>query len=278
MFPALAGLPTYVILQTASIVVFLLLACVYLSPRPAKVGDDGAGERHRVGQRRASPATHALGLTAVYVLCNFVAAKVFFDLQNDAAGLDWLNYLRPRHYFDGGYWGWPAAFFPLVLLYPIVLRLDRVMVYRAVALTLPPVLVLQKAACLAIGCCVGRPTDVPWGLTFPASSQCPTPGVPVHPVPLYDIGFSLATYGVLLWLDRRDGARPFLFPALLAMYGLNRFVTEFFRHEYEGLSLRQVLALAAALGAIVAIVLFPNLWRRLAGVASSSSAAVRAAR
>jgi phosphatidylglycerol:prolipoprotein diacylglycerol transferase len=265
MFPSLAGVPTYVIFQTASVVAFLLLASWHLG------GAATAGKRHSANHR----PVHALGLTGVYVLCNFVAAKVFFDLRNDPGGLDWLNYLRPQHYFDGGFWGWPAAFFPLALLYPLVLRSDRGAIYRAVSLTLPPVLVLQKTACLAIGCCVGGPTDLPWGLSFPLGSQCPMPGVPVHPVPLYDVAISLAIYGVLLLLDRRDAARPFLFPALLAMYGLNRFATEFFRHEYAGMSLRQVLALAAAAGAVVAVVLFPNVWRRVAGAAPSSSAAAR---
>ncbi len=270
MFPSLAGLPTYAIFQTASVVVFLLLACWYL--RPPQVVSRGGD---RICQPQRNLALHALGLTAVYVLCNFVAAKVFFDLRSDPAGLDWRNYLRPQHYFDGGYWGWPAAFFPLVLLYPFVLRLDPAVVLRAVALTLPPVLVLQKTACLAIGCCVGRSTDLPWGMTFADGSRCPTPGVPVHPVPLYDIGISLAAYGVLVWLDRRDATRPFLFPALLAMYGLNRFATEFFRHEYQGLSLRQVLALAVALGAVTVIALFPGMWRRLMGAASAGGSVAR---
>ncbi len=257
MFPSLAGLPTYVIFQTASVIAFLLLACWYLRPSAAE-----AMHRVEAGRCQRRVSLHALGLTAVYVLCNFVAAKLFYDLRSEPAGLDWRNYLRPQHYFDGGFWGWPAAFFPLALLYPFALRLERVTVLRAVALTLPPVLVLQKTACLAIGCCLGRPTDLPWGLAFPDSSRCPTPGVPVHPVPLYDIGFSLAMYGALVWLDRRPAARPFLFPALLAMYGLNRFVTEFFRYDYAGPSLRQVLALAVAVGAAV-MVLFPGLWRRI---------------
>jgi prolipoprotein diacylglyceryltransferase len=272
MFPSLAGLPTYAILQAASVVVFLLLAVWYL--RDSADGDRSSAEAR--SPKSEARTIHALGLTALYVLCNFVAAKVFFDLRTDPAGLDWRNYLRPQHYFDGGFWGWPAAFFPLVLAYPFVLRLDRVAIYRAVALTLPPVLVLQKAACLAIGCCVGRPTAVPWGMAFPQESQCPTPGVPVHPVPLYDIGISLATYGVLLALDRHAGARPFQFPALLAMYGLNRFATEFYRHDYDGWSLRQVLALTAALGATAAMLLAPNLWRRLIGAVPPAAPAAGA--
>jgi phosphatidylglycerol:prolipoprotein diacylglycerol transferase len=270
MFPTVAGLPMYVVLQTASVLTFLLLACWYLRAEPGR--GRGLDELSAARGQRGG-AVHPLGLTALYVLCNFVVAKVLFDVRNNADQLDWLNYLRPQHYFDGGFWGWPAAFLPTVLLYPLLLRIDRVTLYRAVALTLPPVLVLQKTACLAIGCCVGRPTDLPWGLTFGPGSQARTQGVPVHPVPLYDIGFVLAMYGVLLWLDRRPGGRVFLFPVLLACYGLNRFATEFFREDYEGrLSLRQILALAAAVAAAALVLFLPSLWRRLAGDGRSEAA------
>jgi phosphatidylglycerol:prolipoprotein diacylglycerol transferase len=262
MFPTLAGLPTYAILQAASVVLFLLLACIYLRPIATPMGA-------MQSPARSVRAVHALGLTAVYVFCNFVAAKMLFDLRSEPAALDWLNYLRPSHYFAGGYWGWPAVFLPAVLLYPFVLRLDAVTIYRAVSLTLPPVLVVQKSACLAIGCCVGRPTDLAWGLIFADDSQCPTPGVPVHPVPLYDMGIALAAYVVLLVLDRRANWRPFLFPALIVMYGLNRFATEFFRPVYQGdLSARQCLALIAALLALAAIVV-PAPWRRLVRASST---------
>ena len=43
------------------------------------------------------------------------------------------------HFLEGGLWGWPIAFFPCVLLYPLVTRVPAVPFYGAVALLLPPV-------------------------------------------------------------------------------------------------------------------------------------------
>jgi len=268
MFPTIAGLPTYGLFQTAALVVFFLLVWAYL-PRELNDSTDATSQSFQPPRDRR--LLHALGLTAVYLVCNFVVAKVLYDVRNHPAEFDWTNYFRLQHYWDGGYWGWPAAFLPAVLAYPFVLRLDRVAIYRAVSLTLPPVLVLQKTACLAIGCCTGRPTSLPWGMTFTAESLCPTPWVPVHPVPLYDIAIALAIYGVLLGLDRSTGGRTLLFPAFVAMYGLNRFATEFFRPEYEGqLSTRQLLALGASIAAAAVVFVFPGVWRRLIGASPAN--------
>lgn len=271
MFVTLAGIPTYVVFQTAATVLYFLLVWHYLSPaEPVSAAVESPGSRRLM---------HAFSLTLVYLLSNFVAAKLLFDLRNSAAAVDWRNYFWVPHYITGGFWGWPAAFLPAVLAYPWLTRTRPVAIYRAVSLTLPPVLVVQKVACLGIGCCVGRPSDVAWAMTFPAESQCDTPGVPVHPVPLYDIAFALAIYGVMLWLDRSrgdrttvSGLRAFMFPALLALYGLNRFATEFFRPEYEGrLSTRQMLALGASIAAVAVVFLMPGLWRRVAGEEMSDS-------
>ena len=113
MFRTLFGIELYAVAQGLSVVLFFLMAWGHLP-----------------GKRRW---LHAAGLTLIYMLANFVAAKVFFDLKQDLYAVDWRNYFRPEHYFAGGYWGWPVAFLPIVLAYPFLFRLDRVGVYRAVS-------------------------------------------------------------------------------------------------------------------------------------------------
>src|SRR5262249_29185329 len=154
-------------------------------------------------------ARHAGALTLLYVLCNFVVAKVLFDLQRDGLALDWHNYLRLEHYQGGGFWGWAIIFLPLALAYPFLCRLPPVLTLRAVSLALPPVLVLQKMGCFAAGCCTGIQTSAPWGTVFPQDSLCPTPGVPVHPVPVYDALFAVAMWVIVVLMDRFAAARAF---------------------------------------------------------------------
>ena len=55
--------------------------------------------------------------------------------------------------------------------------------------------VIGRLGCLLAGCCYGRPTDVPWGITFTdpvAAANVGTPlGMPLHPTQLYDAGAEL---------------------------------------------------------------------------------------
>ena len=91
MFPSLAGLPTYAIFQTASVVTFLLLASWYLRPASSCGRDESSAARGSKGS-----AVHALGLTALYVLCNFWVAKVLFDPDGRPRPLRRLPRRLPR--------------------------------------------------------------------------------------------------------------------------------------------------------------------------------------
>jgi phosphatidylglycerol---prolipoprotein diacylglyceryl transferase len=96
-----------------------------------------------------------------------------------------------------------------------------------------------RLGCLMAGCCFGRPTTVPWAITFhnPAASlTSDTPlGVPLHPTQIYEASAELLIFGVLLWLERRG--RPFsgrTFWSYMLLYAVSRFVIEFFRGDPRG--------------------------------------------
>jgi phosphatidylglycerol:prolipoprotein diacylglycerol transferase len=96
-----------------------------------------------------------------------------------------------------------------------------------------------RLGCLMAGCCFGRPTTVPWAITFhnPAASlTSDTPlGVPLHPTQIYEAGAELLILVVLLWLERRG--RPFAgrtFWSYMLLYAMSRFVIEFFRGDPRG--------------------------------------------
>lgn len=112
--------------------------------------------------------------------------------------------------------------------------------------------VIGRFGCLLAGCCYGKPTSAPWAITFTnpvAAANVGTPlGVPLHPTQLYDAGAELAILGVLLATERRG--RPFdgrTFWLYVALYGVSRFLIEFFRGDDRGmlggLSTSQVVAL-----------------------------------
>jgi phosphatidylglycerol---prolipoprotein diacylglyceryl transferase len=100
--------------------------------------------------------------------------------------------------------------------------------------------VIGRMGCLFAGCCFGRPTDVPWAITFHsefASQNVGTPlGVPLHPTQLYEAGAELLILGLLLLLERRG--RPYpgrTFWAYMLLYGISRFIIEIYRGDPRGM-------------------------------------------
>ena len=101
----------------------------------------------------------------------------------------------------------------------------------------------------------GRPTHLPWGVTyrsFVAYLWYRVPlGTKVHPVQLYDAAASLLLFALLLAMPRRRAGE--LAGTWLFVYGVARFFIEFFRGDetpvLAGLTLPQVLAMFAVIAA-----------------------------
>jgi phosphatidylglycerol:prolipoprotein diacylglycerol transferase len=125
-------------------------------------------------------------------------------------------------------------------------------------------LVMIRIDCFLAGCCAGRITQLPWGVSFPAGSKpwytqvlaglisTGTPeALPIHPLQLY---FLLLALGVgllaLWWLPRKayDGQVVLLF---LAVHELGKFALEFLREP----PLPQVQIASGAIGLAAAVAL-----------------------
>ena len=120
--------------------------------------------------------------------------------------------------------------------------------------------VVGRFGCLFAGCCYGKPTSMPWGITFTdpfAAANVGTPlGVPLHPTQLYEAGAEFIILMVLLWSERKG--RPFAgrtFWLYMLLYAISRFIIEFFRGDERGnvgvLSTSQFISVLLAPLAIV---------------------------
>ena len=72
----------------------------------------------------------------------------------------------------------------------------------------------------------GRPTGAGWGVIYPKVDRLPR-----HPSELYESLSHFAAFGVLLALSRRGMAPGRLSAIFLVLYGVFRFLTDFFRDE-----------------------------------------------
>jgi phosphatidylglycerol:prolipoprotein diacylglycerol transferase len=100
--------------------------------------------------------------------------------------------------------------------------------------------VVGRLGCLFAGCCFGTRTDVPWAITFHsefAAQNVGTPlNVPLHPTQLYEAGAELLILILLLVTEKRG--RPFpgrTFWGYMFLYGISRFIIEFYRGDPRGM-------------------------------------------
>ena len=112
---------------------------------------------------------------------------------------------------------------------------------------------IGRLGCFHIGCCYGTPTELPWGVVFPAIDALPR-----HPTQLYETAFH-ACAAIALWLLVREGHfRGNLIKLYIIAYANYRFFTEWIRPEprmLSGLTAYQWASLAM-------IIIFAILWRR----------------
>src|SRR4051812_43786231 len=94
---------------------------------------------------------------------------------------------------------------------------------------------IGRLGCFAAGCCYGRETHVPWAVTFTnplANALVGTPlNIPLHPTQLYEFGIELLLFFFLLWVWKRKQFSGQVFGTYAFLYGIARFVLEFYRGD-----------------------------------------------
>jgi len=151
---------------------------------------------------------------------------------------------NPRSFLDllrsgGVFYGGLIAAVAVALIY---LRRYRLPLWTTTDVFAPGIAlghVVGRLGCLMAGCCFGRPTTVPWAITFHdpnAFANAGTPlSVPLHPTQLYEAGAEALILVFLLAFERRG--RPFpgrTFWSYMLLYGISRFVIEFYRGDPRG--------------------------------------------
>jgi phosphatidylglycerol:prolipoprotein diacylglycerol transferase len=154
-----------------------------------------------------------------------------------------------------------------------LLRRDRFPFWKAADMagfTVPLGLAFGRMGCLLAGCCFGRETTLPWGLTFPPGSAASEAewkahtlasmnmsSHSLHPTQVYESAASLVIAAVCLFVvhprKRYDGE---VFLVFVAAYASARFVIEYFRDDDRGgmfgLSTSQWIGVVLLGGAAVA--------------------------
>lgn len=112
---------------------------------------------------------------------------------------------------------------------------------------------IGRIGCFYAGCCYGQPTELPWGVVFPAVD-----GLARHPTQIYESLFHLSMAVFFLWLAARNAFPQQRIKLYLILYAIYRFFSEWLRPEartYGELTSYQVAS-------VVIVALFIWLWVR----------------
>jgi len=120
---------------------------------------------------------------------------------------------------------------------------------------------MGRLGCFVAGCCYGKPTSLPWAVTFTspiAERIAGTPlNVPLHPTQLYEAAAEFLNFLLLVWLGTRQKFAGQLIGAFFVLYGLERGTIEFFRGDpgrtmmfHDTVSLMQIVSVGMILAGV----------------------------
>jgi phosphatidylglycerol:prolipoprotein diacylglycerol transferase len=118
---------------------------------------------------------------------------------------------------------------------------------------------LGRVGCFLNGCCVGIPTNLPWGISYTHNAGSIGAGIAYHPWQIYEILVLLVILVVLNRLKPKLKAPGLLFALFLALYAIWRLAGGFLRPRgdfFLGLQQAQVVSL------VVIVFSVSFLWRR----------------
>lgn len=239
MYPILLQIGAITVRTYGALVAFAFLAALHLARYAAKY--------RRIGE------SFLLDLVAMLIVSGLLGARLLYILLN-------LEYFRDHPVESFKVWEGGLVFYGGFILASIVgVVYTRYKGYSVadVADALAPSLAIGQAigrwGCFFAGCCYGKPSALPWSVQFSDPASLAPVGIELHPVQLYE---SLGTLliGGILWrlLSRSKETNGEIFWLYLFLYGILRFIVEFFRGDERGfvlggLSPSQLIAIGAVL-------------------------------
>ena len=119
-----------------------------------------------------------------------------------------------------------------------------------------------RFGCLAAGCCFGRPTSLPWGLTFHKEEAFARPlHTPLHPTQIYEILFlGLLFIFLYFYLARRKKFHGQIVLTYFILYSAARFIIEFFRgDDIRGFVIPNMISTSQTVSLILFLIAVPLL-------------------
>jgi phosphatidylglycerol:prolipoprotein diacylglycerol transferase len=214
----------------------------------------------REGERRGFARETVYDFAGVVVVAGFVGARVYYALVSDPA-----MYLTHPWELLAVWHGGLAFQDGLLAAFATGAWLIRCrgLPFWYFADAIAPGLVLGQTvgqiACLLNGDTYGKPTTLPWAITFTDPRALAPLGVPLHPIQLYELLAYLFVFLVVQRVARSTAPPGAAVLAYGVFYGIARFVMELFRGDppmVEGVIVPQAMSgLLVAVSVVALLVL-----------------------
>lgn len=173
-------------------------------------------------------------LAIMVILAAFVGGKLLFYLENP--GYYFSSWSNMKNNFRTGFVFYGSLLFavPIVVWFfrkekwPLWPLMDNL------AITACIVHGFGRIGCFFAGCCYGKQTDLPWGVTFSDPiSQAEPLNTPLHPTQLYSALLISGILITLLMFKRHKRFEGQLFFIYIILYATGRGIIEIFRGDEE---------------------------------------------
>ncbi len=108
--------------------------------------------------------------------------------------------------------------------------------------------VLGRWGCFFAGCCYGKPTDLPWAITFTDSKSLAPLNIGLHPTQVYLSLNALVIFFFLVWFRKRKQFDGQVFWLYGILYSIGRFLIEFLRGDDRGFFVPEILSTSQLIG------------------------------
>ncbi|HAX98096.1 MAG TPA: prolipoprotein diacylglyceryl transferase [Candidatus Atribacteria bacterium] len=175
-----------------------------------------------------------LDLTFYTVLAGIIGARIFYVAQNLSFYKE--NLLSIVRIWEGGLVFQGGLIFAIPVAW-IFLKKKKLSFWKTFDV-LAPYMALGQAfgriGCFFAGCCYGKPTNVPWAVTFTDPKTLALACIPLHPTQLYSAAGLFFIFFILLFLRKHTKFSGQLSCLYLIFHSSFRFCIEFFRGDPRG--------------------------------------------
>lgn len=202
-----------------------------------------------------------LDMSIYLLISGFIGARIFYILQH-------INYYKSiNEIFTGGFTFY-GGFILAGLVFIIYIYSNKLQAGKFADIIAPPLALaigISRIGCFLAGCCFGKPTSLPFGVSFPINSL---PWIEfgsqrLHPTQIYSAVSLITIFFILLYLEKYVVFSGQLFMSFILLYSIQRFCIDFLRYypqeQFFGyLTESQFVSIMLAIPTLALIFIFKN--------------------